>query len=219
MLRAALNSTKKKIKDILPQRLVMSHLPKQASNCILLTFDDGPHPETTQRVLKLLKEYSARAIFFVVGQRIEKASYLLKHIQEQGHIIGNHTYIHSDSRQPWLWAYFLDLLHCQAVIEKQTGNRPRLFRPAGGRISTASLLAPRLLGMRTVSWSLEANDWRCRTTQEAQQAAELLINKLKSGDIVLLHDDNPHILEILDIVLPLMRSQKINLYNGIDFID
>jgi peptidoglycan/xylan/chitin deacetylase (PgdA/CDA1 family) len=212
------NSLKKTIKEMLPRSLITSRLLREAGKSVLLTFDDGPHPEITPRVLSLLEKYGARAIFFVVGQRIPKAPYLLKRIQEQGHIIGNHTYIHSNKRQPWFFAYLFDLLRCQAEIEKHAGNHPKFFRPAGGRISFTSLLIPRILGMRTINWSLEANDWRCRTTHQAQQAADRLIRRLTYGDIVLLHDDNPHVLEILDILLPIMRSREYDLFSGIDFL-
>lgn len=218
MLRVVSNPIKQKLKAILPQKLLISRLPEQASNCILLTFDDGPHPEITPKVLTLLEEYNVRAIFFVVGRCISKAPYLLKQIQEQGHVIGNHTYIHSNGRQPWFLPYLLDLLRCQAEIEKYTGNRPKLFRPAGGRISPTSLLVPRILGMRAVNWSLETDDWSCRISHEAQEAAERLIRRLTYGDIVLLHDENPHVLEILDILLPVMRSQEHDLFSGIDFL-
>ena len=203
---------------MLPRRLLVRQLDQRASNSILLTFDDGPHPEITPAVLDRLENYGAKAIFFVVGRRIERAPYLLRCIQEQGHIIGNHTYIHSNERQPWFWKYYRDLQRCQIAVERNTGKRPKLFRPAGGRISLTSLFVPRLLCMRTISWSLEANDWRCRTTHEARIAAERLTCKLTSGDIVLLHDDNYRVLEILDILLPEIRSRKYDLFSGIGFV-
>lgn len=218
MIQALLNFTKKKLKEIFPRKLLIRQLDRGSSRCVLLTFDDGPHPEITPKVLNLLKKFGVRAIFFVVGQRAIRAPYLLRYIQEQGHVIGNHTFIHSNSRQPWFLPYFYDLRRCQALIEKHTAKRPTLFRPVGGRISPTSLLVPLMLGMRAVNWSLETNDWRCRTINEAQKTAKKLIGELKSGDIVLMHDDNPHILEILDIVLPFMKSKRFNLYDAIDFI-
>ena len=72
--------------------------------------------------------------------------------------------------------------------------------------------------MKMVNWSLETDDWSCRIPHEAQEAAENLIRSLTYGDIVLLHDENPHVLEILDILLPVMRSQKHDLFSGIDFL-
>ena len=138
---------------MLPRSLITSRLLREAGNSVLLTFDDGPHPEITPRVLNLLEKYGARAIFFVVGQRVLKAPYLLKRIQEQGHSIGNHTYSHSNTRQPWFLAYLFDLLRCEAIIAKHTENRPKFFRPVGGRISLTSLMIPRILGMRTINWS------------------------------------------------------------------
>jgi peptidoglycan/xylan/chitin deacetylase (PgdA/CDA1 family) len=212
------NRLKKTIKGLLPRSLITSGLPREAGNNVLLTFDDGPHPEITPKVLNLLEKFDVRAIFFIVGRCILKAPYLLKEIQKQGHVIGNHTYIHSNERQPWFLPYLLDLLRCQAEIEKHTGIRPKFFRPAGGQISPTSLLVPHILGMRTVSWSLETDDWQCRTAREAEETAERLICRLRYGDIVILHDDNPHVLKILDILLPVMRSRECNLYSGIDFL-
>ena len=82
---------KKKLKNMLPQYFLVRRLPKEARNCILLTFDDGPHPDITSAVLERLKDYNARAVFFIPGRRIERASHLLKRIKENNHLIGNHT--------------------------------------------------------------------------------------------------------------------------------
>ena len=209
---------RRRIKRMLPRSLLVQQLDQGTSNCVLLTFDDGPHPEFTPSVLARLEAYKTRAVFFVIGRRIEKAPYLLRQIQERGHEIGNHTYTHPNSRQPWFLPYWQDLLRCQSIIEKQTGKRPKLFRPPGGRISLTSLLAPRLLGLRTVTWSLGVNDWRCHTTYEARQAARKILNKITAGDIILLHDDNPYGLEILDIILPEIRKREYDLFSGGSFL-
>ena len=66
------------------------NLPRTDEDTLLLTFDDGPHPQHTVTVLRLLRRYNARAIFFVVGSRIERAPFLLKRIRDDGHLIGNH---------------------------------------------------------------------------------------------------------------------------------
>ena len=73
---------------------VTSRLDRKAGNSVLLTFDDGPHPEVTPAVLDLLKQYDARAVFFVVGNRIPLAPWVLRQILDGGHQIGNHTYYH-----------------------------------------------------------------------------------------------------------------------------
>jgi len=211
-------SLRRIIKSLIPQILLGQKLSSNASNCVLLTFDDGPDPEITPAVLKKLETYGARAIFFIPGRRIEKAPYLLKVIREQGHLIGNHTYIHSNGSQPWFFEYWRDLVRCQEIIEHYTGERPTLFRPAGGRISFTTLMVPRLMGLRPVTWSLEAEDWRCQTINEARDAANRLIQKVTSRDVVLLHDDNRYVLEILDVILPAIQYSRHDLTQGIDFL-
>jgi len=211
-----LSSVRDTIKQLLPRSLLIRQLDTCATNCVMLTFDDGPHPEITPAVLDRLKAYEARAVFFIVGRRIHRVPYLLKAIQEHGHLIGNHTYIHSNGRQPWFWEYYRDLQKCQLLIEKHTGKKPELFRPAGGRISFSSLIVPKLLNLRTVSWSVEASDWRCRTGKEACKTAEYLIHLLGPGDIVLLHDDNPYVVQILDTILPVIRERRLDLRSGIE---
>jgi len=209
---------KKKLKNMLPQCFLVRRLPKEASNCILLTFDDGPHPDITPAVLERLMDYNARAIFFIPGRRIARAPHLLKRIKENGHIIGNHTYIHSNNRQPMFLDYYRDLQKCQIEIEKHTGEKPKWFRPTGGRISFRSLLVPKLIGTKAIIWSTEAKEWKCQTSEKACQSAEDLLRLLKPMDIVLFHDDNPYVLEILDIVLPAIRRRGYDLNSGIGFL-
>lgn len=209
---------RKTIKRLLPSNVLGQRVLRSSSNCILLTFDDGPHPELTPLVLKRLEANGASAIFFTIGRRIESAPYLLKLIRNYGHLIGNHTYIHSNSNQPPFFEYKRDLMRCQALIERHAGMKPKLFRPPGGRISLASILVPKLLGLKTIMWSLEGRDWDCRTLEEAKIIAEYLVQNIQPGDIVLLHDDNPNILVILDILLPFLKSRKFNLHSGIEFM-
>jgi len=211
-------SIRKKIKGMIPSNLLIQRLDHRASNCVLLTFDDGPHPEVTPEVLKRLEKYEARAIFFIPGRRIEKAPYLLKIIQEQGHLIGNHTYIHSNGNQPWFFEYWRDLIRCQEIIEQHTKQKPILFRPAGGGVSFKTLLVPWFMGLKTVTWSLEVEDWRCRDINQAQQRGTNLVERLSSGDIILLHDDNPFVLTILDILLPTLQSKKSDISSGIKYL-
>lgn len=212
------NSFRKKIKKIIPRSLLIQRLDPLASNSVLLTFDDGPHPEVTPQVLKRLEAYGARAVFFILGRHIERAPHLLKTIQEQGHLIGNHTYIHSVETEPWFLAYYRDILHCQRMIAQYTGESPRLFRPTRGKISFTSLLAPRLVGLRTVTWSLDLKDWRCQSNEEAQRCGEDYVKNSMPRDIILLHDDNPNVLTILDMLLPSLKSRNIDVYDGLNFL-
>jgi peptidoglycan/xylan/chitin deacetylase (PgdA/CDA1 family) len=209
---------------MLPRRLLVRQLVPAPTPCVLLTFDDGPHPHVTEAVLDRLDAYRARAVFFLIGQRVEQAPRLLRRIQERGHLLGNHTYLHADSYilsdrpRPGFREYARDIRRCQAVIQEHTGSRPKLFRPPGGRLTPSTLLAPWYLGLKSVTWSLEVADWRFRSTAEARRGAEELARDVAPGDIVLLHDDNSCVLDVLDAILPVMESRRYDLFSAIDYL-
>jgi peptidoglycan-N-acetylglucosamine deacetylase len=173
------------------------------SNRILLTFDDGPHPTVTPRVLNLLAKFNASAIFFIVGACVERAPQLLKEVLASGHLLGNHSYSH----QPDLGirAYVRDLKKAQALIEETAGTLPTFFRPPEGRLTLASIFSPRLLGLSTMLWSLDSNDWRLRSIEEVHHCANRVLDHFRCNglnrDIILFHDDNEFTPSVLEPVL------------------
>jgi len=204
------------------QSLTWTRLNGGLKDAVLLTFDDGPHPDSTPVVLELLKQYKARAIFFVVGKRIQRAPHMLKRILDEGHALGNHSYSHPLESQHWFGAYLRDLLKCQNAIEQFTNEKPKLFRPPLGTFSPTSLIAPRLLGLTTVLWSVKAGDWGLKNSDEARVLAdrlsEGLIAKPARNDIVLMHDDHPYVGEILEVLLPQLAAQNCDLSSALDSI-
>jgi peptidoglycan/xylan/chitin deacetylase (PgdA/CDA1 family) len=209
-------SGKDQIKRLIPRSLLVRNLKLEAGNSVLFTFDDGPDAKVTPAVLERLRRRHAKAVFFVVGRRIGDAPELLGRIHEEGHLIGNHSFVHSNGLQPWFVAYLQDILRCQRLVAKTAGVRPRLFRPPLGRLSPTTLIAPRLAGLRTMNWSLDSHDWRCRTVEQAQRAAQDVCAKIRGGDILLMHDDHPFVLELLDILLS--GCPAFDLSRGIGFI-
>jgi peptidoglycan/xylan/chitin deacetylase (PgdA/CDA1 family) len=184
------------------------------ANAVLLTFDDGPHPEVTEGVLERLQRYGARAVFFVVGDRIPRATWVVPQIAAAGHLIGNHSFSHPLYRDPCLPSYVSDLKKCQKVVEELTGRRPRLFRPPEGRLNVATLMSPKLLGLRTVFWSVDSDDWRLRKRDDALESGERLSQSVGPGDIVLFHDDNPYVLPLLDVLLPALAARGCDLHSA-----
>ena len=209
---------KKDIKSKILSGILTINLNDRSKNSILITFDDGPNPATTLKVLDRLKEYHARSIFFIPGVYIYKAPILLRTIIEQGHLIGNHSFIHSNDRQPVFWKYYLDIKKCQNEIMQNIGIMPMFFRPPGGRISLKSTVTPKLLGLKTILWSLDAGDWKCKTRSEADYCADYIKKNIQPGDILLLHDENPFVLDILDNILPELKAREFDLFSGINFI-
>lgn len=172
------------------------------SQPILLTFDDGPHPEHTPAVLDRLAAHGVSAAFFLVGSRIEAAPHLPGRIASAGHVVGNHTFTHR--RFGW-WERsgpLADVGRCQAVLPGA-----KWFRPPFGRLTPGLWLAARRHGLRVVNWSLDSNDWRCRSESDAAACAAEVLAAVRPGDVILFHDDHPWIGPILDAVLPALAGQ------------
>jgi peptidoglycan/xylan/chitin deacetylase (PgdA/CDA1 family) len=190
---------------------VVQRLPAGAADSVLLTFDDGPRADVTPRVLDRLRDHGARAVFFVVGDRIGSGGPILRRALAEGHRIGNHTYSHPLGRTPTLLPYLRDVAKCQQTVVALTGQKPTLFRPPLGSITPATLLAPRLMGLTTVRWSVDLGDWRLRTQEDAVECGERLDQATRPRDILLLHDDNPCVLAVLDCLLPLLKRRGFDL--------
>jgi peptidoglycan/xylan/chitin deacetylase (PgdA/CDA1 family) len=209
---------KEQIKNLLPGRVLIRQLGTEASDSLLLTFDDGPHAEITPAVLDRLRAFGARGVFFVVGQRIEQAPALLRRIRDEGHLLGNHSYHHIRHKPFQFRACRDDLLRCQSLIQENTGERPVLYRPPFGQLTAATLLTARWLGLRTVTWSVDSDDWRSRTPTSAELVVGELLDRIAPRDIVLLHDDHPGVLTILDRLLPVLKARHLDLERGVDWL-
>jgi peptidoglycan/xylan/chitin deacetylase (PgdA/CDA1 family) len=154
-----------------------------------LTFDDGPHPESTSRLLDILDRYQTRATFFLVGEAAQRYPELVRRMAQAGHSIGIHTWDHSSfplisrrERRAQLRAY-------QKAVAPYG---QRLFRPPYGHQSVTSRLDALLLGYQVVTWSVVAEDW---LDHDANWMADQLTKKIKPGSVVLLHDVLYHIVD------------------------
>jgi len=211
------------LKRLTPRPIFISRLQRAAGRRVLLTFDDGPDPEVTPRLLDRLEASRARAVLFVVGDRAQRHPEILREASRRGHVIGNHSHLHEDdyvSGGPRLTLrrYYRDCQRCQAVVAGCVGAPPRLFRPPGGHVSPTTLLVPRLLGMRAVGWSVEVGDWAFRTEEQAREGATRLLARVQPLDIVLLHDNNPLVLPLVDELLPALIARGFDLGASADFI-
>jgi peptidoglycan/xylan/chitin deacetylase (PgdA/CDA1 family) len=206
-----INRSRTWLKAMIPKRWLIRQLPLDGSKCVLLTFDDGPHPEITPAVLDRLDLFQIRAIFFIVGQRIVQAPHLLREIEKRGHIVGNHSYMHSKGNVYGFYNYRHDVVRCQDAINAELGRKPLLYRPPRGKIRPIDLAATLSVGLLTMTWSLDLEDWRCRTEDDAHRTADAMITLLRPRDIVLLHDDNQCVLPLLDRILPFLKEQGYDL--------
>lgn len=159
----------------------------EARDVLALTFDDGPDPRTTPRVLAALEQRGQRATFFVIGRKAEAHPELLRRIRAGGHQIALHGYGHDR-----LFAFLTptavqqDIERARTTVERATGIRPALFRPPVGQASPRTVAGARRAGVALVGWSVRAVDGNRWTSTDA--VAARVLRGLRPGAIVLLHD-------------------------------
>lgn len=152
---------------------------------ICLTFDDGPDPIYTQKILDLLAEYDVKATFFVLGEAAEQFPYLLEQMMKAGHSIGNHTYSH---HHPWMMSSTRakhEVGRTTEIIKDITGIAPRWFRPPFGRLRSAMRSQAQSEKMTTILWNHSIIDWGVLGTEAGISKR---LDSIQPGDIVLMHD-------------------------------
>lgn len=188
----------------LPRRLITATGPPDRPG-IYLTFDDGPHPEYTPRLLDLLKEHGVTATFFVIGERAAHHPELVRRMAAEGHTVGHHTYYHSAPASLSARRCVTEVRQTRALLRSLIGRAPSLFRPPHGQLTGAKLLRLWLEGQTVVLWSSDPRDYSCRGPDEL--AARLAAHPPGRGDIVLLHDIHPHALGALPALIAEARRR------------
>lgn len=160
-------------------------MPAHIESCVYLTFDDGPDPHWTPRVLEALSAARMRATFFVIGDNARRHPDLIRRATAEGHEIANHTF---DHRHPWTMsaaAARQQVRDCAMTIGDILGYPPRFYRPPHGRSRSCMNKEAQVCGETPVAWDLSAIDWGPFGT--AQRIAARL-RRVRPGDIVLMHD-------------------------------
>lgn len=168
--------------EILRQRV--RYFPHQL---LALTFDDGPDPQITPKVLKALSEYDARATFFVLGQCAEQHPELLHDIVAAGHALGNHSYSHP--ARPSAEQAIAELEKTEQIIQQTTGRKTSLFRPPYGITDNALTRRALARGYTVVLWTISSAD---SNPIGPEVIASNVIYTPNPGDIVLMHDGSGH---------------------------
>jgi peptidoglycan-N-acetylglucosamine deacetylase len=163
--------------------------PKQ----LAITFDDGPNPAITPKLLDLLDRYNAKATFFLIGQFAQQCPDLVRETVARGHVVGNHSHTHRNLF--WLSALHIreELRRCHDAIVQIAGQAPRWFRPPFGRRNHLVIPTAESLQYRTLMWTLIPGDWRA-------EPADWLVLRMRpivehagdprrtTGDVICLHD-------------------------------
>jgi peptidoglycan/xylan/chitin deacetylase (PgdA/CDA1 family) len=181
---------------------------------VALTFDDGPHPLYTPRVLEILERFQAKASFFVIGKHLEKHGDLVSSMSRAGHVVGNHSYRHlrtmsflssSKIRQ--------EILQCQEEVAKWAGYQPHFYRQPAGFRNPKIFGILKELGIEMVGWQVRAFDTQLR---DPQTIARKILEKIQPGGVILLHDgsdseqnqDRTPTLEALPAILQGLKDRE-----------
>jgi len=168
---------------------------------VSFTFDDGPDPEVTPKVLDVLREANVQAAFFVIGRNAEKHPKLLKQIMDEGHVIGNHTYNHDYVFSKA--AAEKQVTDGQEAIEKIIGKRTKYFRPPFGVMTPEIASAIRKEKCTVIGWDLRSQDGRIRTKEAT---VKRISSHLLKSTVLLFHDTNPTTPDALREIIHLCRQ-------------
>ncbi len=197
-----------------PTYPILYHQGAGAEHHVSITFDDGPDPKWTPRILDILKARGVPAAFFLVGQNCEDHPGLVARIVAEGHEIGNHTYYHRNLATMSEWQLKLELDGTQRLIQSITGRSTTLFRPpynADSNPADLSELAPlelaEKMGYTIVLEKIDPQDW-------ARPGAAEIVQRVKDlrdeGNIILLHDaggDRAQTVEALPLIIDYLRAR------------
>lgn len=166
-----------------------------ASQCLALTFDDGPTGITNQ-LLDVLAANNARATFFILGMQAERYPEVTRRIMHNGHLVANHTYDHKNLEQLSLDDARGQIQRTNEVLERVTGTRPGLARAPYGAINSELAQA---IGMPFINWSADTEDWLHR---DAAHICNATLNNAHAGGIILLHDIHQTTVDAMRCVIP-----------------
>jgi peptidoglycan/xylan/chitin deacetylase (PgdA/CDA1 family) len=191
---------------------LVSHGPRDR-NEVAITFDDGPNPPFTLQIRDILDQHGAKGTFFTVGKALDARPDVSKALLEDGHLLGNHSYHHDAIR--WLDPSYPELQDTQDAFKRNLGVCPALYRPPHGSHTPFMAHVVSDHGMTMVTWDVSAADW---ATDDGQLVARRVLEKVKPGSIILLHDgidgkigaDRTVILEALPLILDGLERRGLN---------
>lgn len=175
------------------------------SNSICLTFDDGPHPEYTPALLETLRSHEVTATFFVVGRLVERYPDLVRRIAAEGHVVGNHSYLHAHLCQMSSREALHGILRTQGLLTQLLGQAPTLYRPPRGKVSALHMLGLWRHGLSVTLWNVDPRDYACGSVDELRQWFRQ--HPLQGSDIVLFHDRLPYAGAVLPDLIRTSRER------------
>jgi len=184
--------TKRALTTFVPRRRIMTTGPvSQNANAITmaLTFDDGPHPDHTPRLLDTLKQWSLKGTFFIIGKNAQQYPQIVRRIAEEGHEVGNHTWSHSEPRTTSAAKFLDEIQQTDHLIEDLVGKPTSIVRPPKGELSFRKLTGLWSQRKSVILWNVDPRDYQMTSESDVQSWCSQ--QKGSDGDIVLMHDNHP----------------------------
>lgn len=189
---------------------------------VYLTFDDGPHPPETERVLDVLREHGARATFFLIGSKVSGNEAVMRRMLEEGHALGLHTYSHAGTFPLLSFDKMLaDVNEGKRAVESVAGKKISLFRPPFGVTNPTISKVVRSLGLQTVGWDVRSFDTMfCKSSEHSCKQSghdwyvpvvERIMKQVRPGSVILLHDRLDGASDLLALLLDSLAA------SGYDF--
>jgi peptidoglycan/xylan/chitin deacetylase (PgdA/CDA1 family) len=157
----------------------------QTQKVVYLTFDDGPSPRYTPKVLDILRKEHVSATFFVLGFKAAQYPQLVRRIYHEGHELGNHGYYHTfivNKSKQWVES---DIRKTDVVVQAVCGAKPKYFRPPGGILSKADVGLVVKAGHSIAMWTVDTNDWKGLSAPVIVEAAT---QRVTANSVILMHD-------------------------------
>lgn len=191
-----------KLQPIFPKRRLIARRGSR-TGAVALTFDDGPHPQGTPRILEALKAEGVRATFFVLGREVERYPELVRAIADGGHALGNHGFSHSHPKRLSAVALGEEIDRTAESLKQAGVETVRLFRPAYGELSLSVVRCAFKRSLTIAMWSLDSRD--SIDNPDAETIRER-VHCAQAGDILLFHDDSENTPEALRGVIQDLKA-------------
>lgn len=189
-----------------PRRAPASYNSVQTTRPVVaLTFDDGPHPEYTPKLLDILRHHGVRATFYVIGRNVEAHPDIARRIVSEGHEIANHSWSHPALTSLSAARLKQEVESTSAVIEKVTGRRPTNIRPPYGAINErVRQILFNEHGLDVIMWSVDPLDWK---RPGSSVVAQRLVDGAAPGGILLAHDIHPGTIEAMPETITRLKAK------------
>ena len=173
---------------------------------VALTFDDGPDPIHTPRILDILEENNIKATFFLIGSNIETYPELVKRIYDEGHIIGNHTVDHICMPEASEEEIKEDVMELHTALYNKFNYEMKYIRPPKGEYSEKTVAYTNTLGYKTVMWSFAYDDWDENKQGREEYGKNKILDNVHNGEVMLLHSTSKDNSNILDYCIKQIKS-------------